>query len=129
MKKLLAVLTLVFTLALAAHAQEQVSKMTGCWYETRTPVGKRTDAGEIRIFLYDDGTAYAERDFNDEAFDDCFGTFTVRTNRLGRVLSVTIRFTSDFAGESFTLVMRSNVGVGAFRGGGYAGAIRVKEVE
>ena len=104
-----------------------MTKFTGCYYETVTHRGFTLDSGEIRVWLYDDGTIYGERDFDNEAFDNLTGFYTVRLNRLGAVLSVTMIFYSDFAGEAFRIVLRGRAAAGGF-GGGYRGAFRLREV-
>lgn len=130
MKKLLLALVL-FTFSFAARAADPVvvADIAGCWYETKTPVSsKYLDAGSIRLAAYDDGYVVGIRSFDGQIFDELFGTYTVRFNRAGRVLSVTYHFSSDWAGEQFTIVFRGVNATGKFIGGGYKGVIRVREL-
>jgi hypothetical protein len=116
MKTILSIFTLMIGLSLRAQAQEFTITyyLSGAWWETRTLSGLTLDAGEIRIWLYSDGVAEAEREFDDQIFDFCDGTWNETRNSFGVVTSVKMSFVSDFAGEVFTLTAKRGKVTGKF---------------
>jgi hypothetical protein len=116
MKTTLSILALVIGLGLRAQAQEFTLTyyLSGAWWETKTLPGLTLDAGEIRIFLYSDGVAQAEREFDDQIFDFCDGTWSETRNSFGVVTSVKMYFVSDFVGEVFTLTAKRGKVTGKF---------------
>jgi hypothetical protein len=116
MKTILSLFTLLIGLSLRAHAQEFTITyyLSGAWWETKTLPGLTLDAGEIRIWLYSDGVAQAEREFDDEIFDFSEGTWTETRNSFGVVTSVKMYFVSDFVGEVFTLTAKRGKVTGKF---------------
>ena len=116
MKTTLSLLSLIVALTFGAHAQEYTITyyLSGAWWETRTLPELTLDAGEIRIWLYSDGVAQAEREFDDQIFDFCDGTWTETRNSFGVVTSVRMQFVSDFVGEVFTLTAKKGKVTGKF---------------
>ena len=100
--------------------------LSGAWYETRTTGGSEVEAGEMRVWLYPDGSCRAEREFNDTPFDQCRGFWSSKTNALGRVTSTSMTFVSDRAGEKFSATTRNNVLTGKFIGGGRIGSFKLR---
>jgi hypothetical protein len=118
---------LTFLLSLAAHAADYTTtyRLTGAWWERKAAPGYVISAGEMRIWLYSDGVAQAEREFDDGIFDLCDGTWSEKRNRFGVVTSVSMRFVSDFAGELFKITAKKGVAKGKFNSAaGYAGTVQ-----
>lgn len=100
--------------------------LSGAWYETRTTNGSEVEAGEMRVWLYPDGSCRAEREFNDAPFDQCTGSWLQKTNALGRITSTSMTFVSSRAGEKFFATTRNNVLTGKFTGGGHQGSFKLR---
>lgn len=102
------------------------SYLSGAWYQTKTTPTNSLEAGEIRIWLYHDGTCRAEREFNNNIFDLCRGAWSQKTNATGHVTSTKMTFVSDHAGETFIATAKNNAFTGIFTGGGYGGKFQVR---
>jgi hypothetical protein len=102
--------------ALFALNDGPVNVFTGAWYEAKAAPGLKPSAGEIQVMLFGDNRCMAVREFNDQQFDLGEGTWTA--GKRGRV---TVRFVSDFAGETFTGAVKNGLLIGSFKGGGYTG--------
>ena len=86
MKKLFAVLALVFTLTLARAADvELVGFWVGAWYETSVPKTYVRSAGELRIYMWSDGTLDADFSYVGDVTVSGTGTWTRNIRGVSKV--------------------------------------------
>lgn len=122
MKKIIAVLTLVFVCEIASQAVALEYFGAGAWWDTKVSVFRKRGAGEMRLWLYTDKTVLAEYYFNGVLIQSGAGTWADTKNLFVKNVTVLAPGGQFFRGPVNKF---SGFGSGVFRGGGDVGRWQV----
>lgn len=118
MKKMLAVLTLFFTLSIATQAVALEDYYSGAWYDLRVAQFRVRGAGELRIWTYDNKTVIAEFWYNGAPTMSGTGTWANTRNLFNKSTIIVMQGGQILRG---TLNTFSGFAAGSYKGGGDTG--------